>query len=116
MPAKRKAKLGDGNAAFANSLLEALARSSGAGWFNARQQSRLRLLIREEFSDLESEGLLFNDEHLDLLEIQEEQENYPDGDRPDLYADAPPEDEPTIEAEVVIPSSTPEHKVMVIPC
>jgi hypothetical protein len=67
---------------FANGLLEAVAKASGAGWFRDEQQSRLRSIIKNEFADLADAGLIHDNGYLDLVEHDSELESFPNGGRP----------------------------------
>lgn len=83
----------------ANALLEAVAQASGGGWFTDRQQKRLRLLLRCEYSDLTDAGLLYDDVQLDNIEHDSELSCFPNGNRPNHESD---EDTPAeIEVEEV---------------
>lgn len=96
-PKRKSNKAGVG---FANSLLQAVAESSGGGWFTDNQQKKLRLIIRNEFCDLADAGLLYDDVQLDQLEHESELLNFPNGNRPNHLVDEDPE-EPAIEVEEV---------------
>lgn len=89
----KRPTLGPEQAAFANTILEQTALAHGAGWFNDQQQSRIRLMVRTEFAQLEDLNLLFSDDMLDLMSYNNEQSLWPDGDRPE------PGDTPTLDLD-----------------
>ena len=98
MAPKRKSNKAE--VGFANSLLQAVAESSGGGWFTDNQQKKLRLIIRNEFCDLADAGLLYDDVQLDQMEHASELLHFPNGNRPNHLVDEDSE-EPAIEVEEV---------------
>ena len=97
----RKRKSNKAGVGFANSLLQAVAESSGGGWFTDNQQKKLRLLIRNEFCDLADAGLLYDDVQLDQLEHASELLNFPNGNRPNHLVDEEDPEEHAIEVEEI---------------